>query len=104
MSGNCPAEWCTYSSNHKRKLPKQLVASLVLSLTSRHSSYFPNRFVFQFLPFFSVSEHYILSGPNADLRRQRTAQLADEKVKGAGPHPNAITSSHPSSSHPHNEQ
>lgn len=62
----------------------------------------PNRFVFECL--FLQWGLDFLSGPNGDLSRQETAQLADEKVKGAGPLPNAITESHPPSSHPHKQQ
>lgn len=53
----------------------------------------PNRFVSEFL--FLPQGLDFLSGPNGDLSRQERAQLADEKVKGAGPLPNEITESRP---------
>lgn len=58
MSGNCPAEWCTYSHKQpQKKKTKQLVASLILFLTSR---FFSNRFVYEFLQRFPQWELYSL--------------------------------------------
>lgn len=74
----------------------------VVSQLEEFQLFSPNRFVSEFL--FLQWGLDFLSGPNSDLSRQERAQLADEKVKGAGPLPNAITESHPSSSHPHKQQ
>lgn len=58
MSGNCPAEWCTYSHRQPQKeKTKQLVASLILFPTSR---FFSNRFVYKFLQLFPQWELYSL--------------------------------------------